>query len=816
MTEIVPAPRLRGATLLVFAIALCALFPTLGDFGLTWDEPVYRDSQLSSAQWWERLVHLQTRADLDPLLDPNALLYYWPYGRYGINFHPPLAGQLSLLTYQSFASFMKDIPARRAASSIEFAATIAILFGFLAKRFGRGTGFVAAGSLLLMPRLYGQAHLLDTDTPGLFLWAAISLAFWKGLNDPKSRVWRALVGVLLGLAFLEKAAAIVVIAPLLGWLFITRLPRLRRSRDLMGDFADAILTLAPMLVALGVAFLEIRRLSQAFLDIQIQDGDNRLLHLRDGILVREPPSPAFTFLFNDHPTTSLPATILLVPLIVWCLRELLRLFWRKQSFWGKERPALEIIASCLAFPPIIAWLGNPAWWRETLPRLAHYYGLSVARRGVLPEIQILYFGRIYHYCLPWHNAWALIAITVPATILVAAGIGLIRGMFMSRKNVLPMYFLLHMITLPVLRMFETPAHDGVRLFLPAFFFLAGFAGWGTIGCADGFAKIVRLRVSWVRALLSAIVLVSAAIQLIMIHPYELSYYNEFIKGPANAWKKHGCELTYWYDAFTPRVIEEINAKLPKETSINFANGESSPLDLFPTLQQLGALRGDIKLLSFDSDEEAKYLHQYPYKWLLTNDAKASAFSRLLFEMRPYYASRPRQLNGSRVVTVADPIAVSRARALQLLLDRPASKLNKSEPIRTSMPATLRTFAPWLGRFWGEGLKEAAPLSVNETMFTWAAFDPEGLRAAARIIASKSAAELNPDAQRLLKELSFHDKKSPYSQLLLEARPRAVAEAVEILIARPNDLRTILTRFPYTDPSAIGGYLDDFPSIDSNK
>ena len=27
---------------------------------------------------------------------PQALLYYWPYGRYGINFHPPLAGQLNL------------------------------------------------------------------------------------------------------------------------------------------------------------------------------------------------------------------------------------------------------------------------------------------------------------------------------------------------------------------------------------------------------------------------------------------------------------------------------------------------------------------------------------------------------------------------------------------------------------------------------------------------------------------------------------------------------------------------------------------------
>ena len=41
-----------------------------------------------------------------------------------------------------------------------------------------------AGSLLFMPRLYGQAHLMDTDIPGLLLWAATALAFWKGLYEP--------------------------------------------------------------------------------------------------------------------------------------------------------------------------------------------------------------------------------------------------------------------------------------------------------------------------------------------------------------------------------------------------------------------------------------------------------------------------------------------------------------------------------------------------------------------------------------------------------------------------------------------------------
>ena len=94
----------------MFAVALAALVPTIGDFGLSWDEPAYRYSQVMSAQWWEQLGQVRSLDRLEALVDPLALLYYWPYGRYGINFHPPLAGQLNLATYAVFGHWMKDIP----------------------------------------------------------------------------------------------------------------------------------------------------------------------------------------------------------------------------------------------------------------------------------------------------------------------------------------------------------------------------------------------------------------------------------------------------------------------------------------------------------------------------------------------------------------------------------------------------------------------------------------------------------------------------------------------------------------------------------
>src|SRR4029077_5493980 len=70
---------------LVLAGALLATVPTTGDIGLTWDEPAYRYSQLMSAQWWERLAAARNFSEVKALLEPDALLYYWPYGRHGIN-----------------------------------------------------------------------------------------------------------------------------------------------------------------------------------------------------------------------------------------------------------------------------------------------------------------------------------------------------------------------------------------------------------------------------------------------------------------------------------------------------------------------------------------------------------------------------------------------------------------------------------------------------------------------------------------------------------------------------------------------------------
>ena len=769
--------RLWLITLAIFALALTALVPTIGDFGLTWDEPAYRFTQIMSEHWWERLGAARGVQDLQDLLEPDTLLYYWQYGRYGMNFHPPLAGQLSLATYAVFGHWMKEIPARRMASVIEFALTITIGFHFLARRYGLWVGAVAAASLLLMPRLYGQAHLFDTDTPGVLIWVATAVAFWKGLCEPNARKWRVAVGVLLGLAFIVKMGTVMVLLPLLLWLIAARLPRAFSGPGACAAWIDLMLTTGLMLAPLAVAFQQIQ------------------------MLQRQLPPPQIADLFIDRPTSDWPGAILAVPLLIWSIRRLLGWLFPKSRLWGVERPALEIVTAILAFAPVVGWLGNPAWWRETLPRLAHYYTLNVGRQGALPDISIMYFGETYEFCLPWHNGWVLLGITVPLAVLGAGFLGMIWGLMRTRRDRLPLYFFIHFITLPIIRMFPTPAHDGVRLFLPTFFFLAAFSGWGTDWLAAVIARVIRRPARMTRPVLAGLVLGSAAFALFRIHPYELSYYNELAGGPRGAWER-GFELSYWYDAFNPGVMRDLNRKLPEHAQVEFLNNKTdTAAPVFFEYRNLRVLRRDVILQELEQ--------KLPYVWLLTQDSKAYSFTRLLFAMKPWYASEPRQLDGARVVTVSDPVAVSRARGLFVLLDAP----ERRRPSEPAAPLWVSTYAPVLAHFWGDGLKKAPPPVLNQLFLDWSRSDPAGLLAAARRIATKQSTADDEGAQKLYRSIapganpSSRGTRRELLEQLLQARPEALVEAVQILNAHREEIVKVMSRHGYTEANGSGEYLD---------
>jgi hypothetical protein len=765
----------RRSGILVWLIALAVTLPQAGDLGLTWDEPAYRYSQTVSGQWWSQLIRARSWSELDAVLSPDALVYYWPYGRNGPNLHPPFAGQISLVSYHALGRWMKDVPSRRAASVFEYCLTITILYRFLTRRYGPWVGGVAAGSLLFMPRVHGDALIAATDMPGMMLWAAIAVTFWNALTDDHRARWRIMLGLLVGLTFLEKMSAVAVILPLALWLMIGHLRRTIRRGGGFADWIDGLVSLGAIAAPLVMAAIELRRLI--------------------GLL----PPPARTDLFVHRPAASWTGVILLCPAVVWGARRLLARIWRGHPTWGTERPALEAVAAVLGIAPTVIWIGNPLWWRETLPRLAHYLMLNTGRRGVLPDIPIYYQGQTYLYTLPWHNAWVLTAITVPVAILLAAAVGVGYSFWVARLDRLPVYFFLHMITLPVVRMFGVPAHDGVRLFLPTFFFLAAMAGWGSAWVAEGLGRLWKgVPINAFRSGLAAILLGTAAWQLARIHPYELSYYNEWMGGSARAWRA-GYELSYWYDAFNAPVITELNARLPEGANVDFFNPMATP-ETFTELQALGQWRADIRI----GPRETPAI---PFVWHLTQGSTATAFTRLLYAMRPWYESRPTQVGGLRIASVAEPASVSRALALQLLTDAPSG----GEEPGFAAPAWIMARAPSLAWCWGVGVPRSGRLNVDERIFSWARREPDGLRDAARSIVARRE-PITREMARLLAIFKRHDAfdppDQPTSARLLRERPRALLEAVEIIITRSAAVRTILTHQAYLEHDEIGGFIDD--------
>ena len=156
--------------------------------------------------------------------------------------------------------------------------------------------------------------------------------------------------------------------------------------------------------------------------------------------------------------------------------------------------------------------------------------------------------------------------------------------------------------------------------------------------------------------------------------------------------------------------------------------------------------------------------------------------------------------------MVDPVAVSRAWFLSLLIYVPE---NRPREIPLA-PHWVHNFAPFLGRLWGEGLTLVRRPKPYAPLLEWAEDDPESLRAGAKVLAHDKTPGNNPSAQRLLAILSRTPKDRPgmFTRLLLRVRPEALNEAIEIIITRPDAIRTVLGRDSYTDPHSIGGYLDE--------
>ncbi|MFQ5745612.1 MAG: glycosyltransferase family 39 protein [Gemmatimonadota bacterium] len=243
--------------------------------------------------------------------------------------------------------------------------------------------------------------------------------------------------------------------------------------------------------------------------------------------------------------------LLLLPVIgAWLL-------WRRER--NPRTPAVLAAAAVGVFLVV-----NPVMWVAPLTGLADYFGAGLGRAtSEASQITTEYFGRIYAFRPPWHYPFVWTAVVVPLAWWLAIGWGVAWGA--RRHRLIALTGLNAVVLYGVLMVPRTPLHDGIRLFLPVFPFLALAGGIGAWRIGAWLAARVARRLGrtprFVRTVALLALIAGPTLRTIQTHPHQLSYFNALIGGVRGA-ERAGLEVTGLKEVVSPEVIRELRAAIP--------------------------------------------------------------------------------------------------------------------------------------------------------------------------------------------------------------------------------------------------------------
>lgn len=271
--------------------------------------------------------------------------------------------------------------------------------------------------------------------------------------------------------------------------------------------------------------------------------------------------------------TKFTALVLPVPLFLW-------------GAIRKDRRTMIYTAVGALVALLVMVIVNPALWHNTIDRIAFFIILSMKRSHII-AIPTYYFGKVYWFDLPWHHPWVMVFGTIPIITVLFAWVGIARVGLRLEKSPDAMLHVIVFLTLMATFMAPgAPGHDGERLFMPIFPFLAAMAGFGYRWIADKNRKILG-------AASFAMIAIPGLAGIICWHPCELSYYGLALGGARGA-HRLGLETTYWMDALTP-ANEAALRNITQGTPRTFAPYFEQPLSWRAQAGRLGegaAITGD--------------------------------------------------------------------------------------------------------------------------------------------------------------------------------------------------------------------------------
>lgn len=240
---------------------------------------------------------------------------------------------------------------------------------------------------------------------------------------------------------------------------------------------------------------------------------------------------------------------------------------------------------------VVAYVINPLMWHDPLYEFVHLVRDSVLRDELIP-INTYYLGRVWGYTVPGHHAVVMSLVTVPLALLVLAGWGgAAEARAWEDRPIAGLCFTQILFWLALMAAPGSPNHDGVRLWLPMFPFVALLAGRG-FGSVTGLVLARTRGREAVLALLAlgALLFLPAYLQTVRVAPLYLSYYNEVIGGPRGA-ARVGMEATYWLEAVTPSFLDRVNRTLPPGARLAARPNTAH----YEYLQSYGMLRDDVEV-----------------------------------------------------------------------------------------------------------------------------------------------------------------------------------------------------------------------------
>lgn len=214
-------PKLGTMGLAIATLAFVLAYVTASDYGIASDVANYLVSSLRQLEWFREFGSELVLGRPTAALDREVVFDAWRWYPERLP-HPPLARELSGLTWLAAHRWVDTLTAYRLAVMLAYAALAGwvTIFSFWAMR-SRLAGLTAGLAVIAYPTLFAHAHLAHTDLFLASFWftSAASLAVFERTR----RIgWLVASGLLLGCAAATKFSGLLLAPVFVVWLLIRR------------------------------------------------------------------------------------------------------------------------------------------------------------------------------------------------------------------------------------------------------------------------------------------------------------------------------------------------------------------------------------------------------------------------------------------------------------------------------------------------------------------------------------------------------------------------------------------------------------------